>query len=75
MHYQMGSHLSLSFPSLLLVVAFPLASECVIPVLSQIHSFRLTLRISLRIDLEFPSQVGVGDYLALLCKALRIVLT
>lgn len=66
MHYQVGSHLSLSFPSLLLMVAFPLASEYVIPVLSEIYSFRLTLRSSLRADLEFSSQVAVGDYLALL---------
>lgn len=66
MHYQVGSHLSLCFPSLLLMVAFSLPSEYVIPVLSEIHSFRLTLRISLRTDLEFSSQVSVGDYLALL---------
>lgn len=66
MHYQLGSHLSLCFLSLLLMVAFSLPSEYVIPVLSEIHSFRLTLRISLRTDLEFSPQLGVGDYLALL---------
>lgn len=34
MHYQLGSHLSLCFPILLLVVAFSLASEYVIAVKS-----------------------------------------